>query len=217
MQPKLSTILWLVAGGALALLFVLALFSTWVVEWLWFGELGYRQVFWGMRLAQFTLFVTTFVPLFLYFLLNLRLLAGQLASGEHDLDSPTAEQFRMWATLARLRALTYALAGVGAILFALAVAANWDALIRFRNLVPFGETDPVFARDLGFYIFRLPLIDTVQNTLTTAALLVFVGLLLAYTYFGLFRRWAGWRSILTGRSSCSPGTGSTSTSCSPPT
>ncbi|MBI4184485.1 MAG: UPF0182 family protein [Proteobacteria bacterium] len=193
MGSKGSTVAWTLAAGAFGLLVALALLSAWVVEWLWFGELGYRQVFWRVRLAQFTLFTATFVSAFVYFRVNLGLLARQIVTPGSGLGGTVTEALRLWATPLRLKVLATALAAAAALPFALAMAASWDALIRFESYVPFGEDDPILGHDIGFYVFRLPLLDAVQNALTMAAFVMLAGLALAYHQLGLFGRLAAMR------------------------
>ncbi|MEM7318333.1 MAG: UPF0182 family protein, partial [Pseudomonadota bacterium] len=48
-------------------------------------------------------------------------------------------------------------------LLALTAAVNgletWEGVIRFLHPVDFGHQDPLYGRDIGFYIFRLPLYE----------------------------------------------------------
>ena len=44
-------------------------------------------------------------------------------------------------------------------------AGHWKSLLLFFNSVPFALEDPVFNRDIGFYIFRLPAISALYNWL----------------------------------------------------
>jgi uncharacterized protein len=41
--------------------------------------------------------------------------------------------------------------------------ANWDVLLRFVYQVPYGQTDPVFGKDIGFYLFSLPAYVALKN------------------------------------------------------
>ncbi len=54
-------------------------------------------------------------------------------------------------------------------------SAQWDTWVRFRNAGDFGWSDPLFGRDAGFYVFRLPmwsyLADFVFGALVVAFLL----------------------------------------------
>ena len=61
--------------------------------------------------------------------------------------------------LARSAPLRLALSAVLAFLVALGVAALWDDLVRFAFGTSFGVADPLLGRDVGFYVFRLPLLE----------------------------------------------------------
>src|SRR5215203_7477805 len=41
--------------------------------------------------------------------------------------------------------------------------SNWDALLRFLYQRPYGERDPVFGKDIGFYLFSLPAYVALKN------------------------------------------------------
>jgi uncharacterized membrane protein (UPF0182 family) len=40
--------------------------------------------------------------------------------------------------------------------FGLAVSGSWELVLRYLNSEPFGTVDPLFGKDIGFYIFELP-------------------------------------------------------------
>ena len=68
-----------------------------------------------------------------------------------------------------------------AVVFGAIAASKWDLFLKFENAVSFGVTEPVFGRDVGFYIFTLPLLDTVRGWFFTAT--ITVGLLTLLVYF----------------------------------
>lgn len=82
-------------------------------------------------------------------------------------------------------------AALGALTIAGSVGASWETVLLFQNRVPFSpETasavvDPVFGRDIGFFLFELPFLRLVQaifNGIVVAALvLVFVRYVVAAT------------------------------------
>ncbi len=55
-------------------------------------------------------------------------------------------------------------------------SAQWNKALLFFNAVPFGKEDPVFLKDIGFYIFRLPflnfIVDSLSSLFTFSLLLV---------------------------------------------
>src|SRR5438093_11246670 len=66
-------------------------------------------------------------------------------------------------------------AGVLALIAALGGATHWEDYLLFRQAVPFGQTDPLFGKDLGFYIFALPFLTYLQEWLVGLLLFTTVG------------------------------------------
>ena len=50
-----------------------------------------------------------------------------------------------------------------AALIALGEANNWDVALRFIRQAPFGQSDPLFTMDIGFYLFSLPAYVELKN------------------------------------------------------
>ena len=71
-----------------------------------------------------------------------------------------------------------------ALLFALTFYLGWDESLRFLWNEPFGQIDPIFGKDLGFYMFQLPFWEMIQ---TSFALLVFLTLLFLLGVYWILR------------------------------
>ena len=78
-------------------------------------------------------------------------------------------------------------AALAALIFALTFYAQWDTYLRFRYGGSFGLSDPLFGVDVGFYLFRLPFYELLQDSLTALALITLLAVLVFYAYFGLLR------------------------------
>lgn len=160
-----------------------SIFSGWILEWLWLGELGYSDVFVVLKSTRLVLFVLAFVLALLYAGINFRILANRLNNphiismmfGNLNISIP-ASRHQKW-----LRRGLWAVALFVALVFALALSSRWDDALRFVYAQPFGAVDPVFGKDISFYLFSLPIISLVQGMLT--ALTFFVTFLLALAYF----------------------------------
>lgn len=77
-------------------------------------------------------------------------------------------------------------------------AAAWEKVLQFLNPSFFDQTDPIFNQDIGFYLFRLPLWQGLQNQLVGLGVWA---LLLSLTVYGLkgeIRPERGWKYFLTG-------------------
>ncbi|ACK73527.1 protein of unknown function UPF0182 [Gloeothece citriformis PCC 7424] len=49
------------------------------------------------------------------------------------------------------------IAGILSLLFGLIFAGNWTNVFKYLNSTPFKEFDPQFSKDVGFYVFTLPI------------------------------------------------------------
>ena len=50
-----------------------------------------------------------------------------------------------------------------AALIALGEAGNWDVALRFIRQAPYGQSDPLYQKDIGFYLFSLPAYVALKN------------------------------------------------------
>jgi uncharacterized protein len=159
---------WIALG--IAVLFVLGRVSGIAVDWAWFTSIGYGRVFWTVFLARTAMFCAVFVVTALILWVNaalaLRLTLPQLVRATARTDrrlatiealpgSPAAMlmpelPLRTW----RLLALVVVL--LASLLIALAEIGMWETALRFLYQVPYGQTDPQFGKDIGFYLFSLP-------------------------------------------------------------
>jgi hypothetical protein len=167
----------LLAGTLLVVVFKLV---DWTAELLWLRALGYEEVFWRIRLAKVAMFATAFIPAFVYVLLNLQVLArldvlpNFLRSGNPTGTSQSWPK-HLGTGMAQPQAhqltslLVLVSAGTAAI-FGFAFYGEWDRFLRLVWSQDFGMSDPIYLRDIGFYLFILPFLNLVQNSLVLLTL-----------------------------------------------
>ena len=176
---------WWLGGGLLALAA-----TSWaterLVDWLWMGELGYRPVFWLILDLRLALLAAAFVPLALYFWLNVRA-AARLAQRVREMSGSPGDV--MLDLLARSAPLRLALAAALAFLVALGFTALWDDLVRFAYGTSFGVADPLLGRDVGFYVFRLPLLEHLLRLAYVITLATLVAQAALVASLGVFNAW----------------------------
>ncbi len=146
----------LVALFVVALLLLPAL-SRLITEWWWFREVGYQVVFTNELVTRFGLFlggglITTGV---LY--LNLR--AAQRGMVTHPALRRVGEALPNVNVPVLLRSLSLPVAIGFGLLGGLAGSSAWDTVLQAANTTSFGVTDPIFGRDVGWYVFTLPAIE----------------------------------------------------------
>jgi len=182
-------------GGTLLAVFLKLV--DWTAELLWFRALGYESVFWRLRLAEVAMFAAAFVPVFAYVLLNLLVLA-RLADLESLLrgGSPAGmSQSRpnhsrpgvAQSNPQRLTPLLILGSAATAAIFGFAFYGEWDRFLRLVWAQDFGTSDPIYLRDIGFYLFVLPFLNLVQISLVLLTLGGTLMLGLAYLWTGDLR------------------------------
>lgn len=56
----------------------------------------------------------------------------------------------------------------------------WETYLRFRHQVAFGGSDPIFGRNISFYVFTLPMLESIGAWLTSLTVVCFITALLVY-------------------------------------
>ncbi len=129
-------------GFLIFVLFALFIFSGEIidvyVDYLWFQEVGYLSSFLTILTSKVALGVVAALVLFFVLYLNLRFAFSV-----------------SWPYLLG--------AGVTALFFGLVVSNSWETVLLYFNAQPFGVQDPVFSRDISFYVFSLPFYDFLWN------------------------------------------------------
>jgi len=141
-------------------LFALFLFLSNLVplaaEWLWFQALGYERVFTTRLVAEAALGVGVGSLVFAFLYVNLRIAQRGLVPNPLIVQVSSAAATVDVTRLLRRLALPTAL-GL-ALLFSLGAAGGWLGVLQFLHRTPFGVTDPIYGRDVGYYVFTVPVL-----------------------------------------------------------
>lgn len=156
---------------------VLGISSQLLTEYWWFQQIGYLSVFTARLGWQVEIAATAFFVAALFLAFNLRRTKPVL--GRAFARIPGLNRIQA----IHLDVVIWIVSVLYGILFASGAAAYWFEIGQLFKQVPFLTVDPVFQRDIAFYVFTLPAINIVLNWLSglflTTALLL--GLIYAIT------------------------------------
>ena len=157
-------ILWGLVAIFVALI-VIPWLASFFTDWLWFGEIGFQKVFATSLIWRILLFFLGGAFAFAYFYGNVRIARGA-GTGFPVLyvnrgDGVSVDISRTFTRLFFPAALLLSF------LTAISLSSWWLTLLKGMNGVALGSRDPLFDRDISFYLFRLPLISGVLGTLIT--------------------------------------------------
>jgi len=167
------------------LLFIVPSSVEYYTDWLWFRELGYEGVFLRTLNAQFAVFAATFVAAFLILFVNLRIARASITR-PHVMLGTGADGRAIAVQTGPLARLALPVAVIVAAALGIAAARNWLLWLNFLHATPFGQTDPLFGRDVSFYVFRLPIWKELQQQSFILAVLSLIGCGLYYVLSGNF-------------------------------
>ena len=136
-------------------------------DWLWFKEVGFTQVFTTRLTLGGWLFLGLGGVVFAFLFANLSLAARTAPPDVYwELEDQLGLPGR--AILEPLvRRFLLPVVSIIALFSGARGAAAWSALLEYVNATPFGRVDPLFGRDLGFYVFQLPFWRLVYGWATT--------------------------------------------------
>ena len=178
MRARLSLALVL-----LALFVMLPSVAELYTEWLWFGEVGYQGVFLKSLTARGLVGLAAFLAAFTVLFVNLRFAVRRarrpfvVFTGGGNLQPVVLER-------RHLGLLALAISGLVALFVAGVTSSQWITVLQYLDATPFGEADPLFGRDAGFYIFTLPFLDLVRLGLQSVVVLSLAGAAGAYIVAG---------------------------------
>ena len=163
----------------LALVLVLPALIQLAAEWFWFQEVGYERVFTTRLLTETLLALVVGGGVFGFFYGNLRFAQRGVVPEPPlvQVGGPGTVPVDVTRLLRRL-VLPGGLA-LG-LLFGLGATRGWLGVQQFLHRVPFGATDPVFGRDLSYYIFTLPMVAGVTGLVTAMTMFTLIAVLFVY-------------------------------------
>jgi len=161
------------------------------IDWLWFSALKYPQVFITKILSEIGLRVLIGAIMFVLLLVNLMLTKKSVLQAiqssksfrpfYHDDDNvitinqPNYPNWREQITPGRLTAVFAAVSLVLGFLYSTTVTGQWTTVLKYFNQTVFGSADPIFNKDIGFYVFSLPFYEFLYRLLASA---IFINILL---------------------------------------
>ena len=154
-------------------LILLGLISGFLVDWLWFSAIGYFGVFSTTIIAKaevfFAVFLATAVILWVNGSLAFRFAQSRRKQRAAEFDWKSTgvvtlpDVFEFMRHRLPWSVVVTGGAGLLAVFVAWGEVNNWGVLLQFLYQVPYGASDPLYDKDIGFYLFSLPAYVVIKN------------------------------------------------------
>ncbi len=152
-------------------------------DWLWFLSLDAQSVFWRMIRARLASGITFGILALIVVASNLWI-AGRFTRFALRFDDSDEVP---GGSVLKSRGGYLVVGAVVVFLMASIGAGQWALWLRFWNAESFGVADPIFGRDVGFYVFSLPFYQFVSKFLLGALIVSALAVGMIYVTAGGIR------------------------------
>lgn len=158
----------------LGLVFIIFIFFSSIIslitDWWWYSEVGFADVFIKSLSAKaivgFSAGLIAFAFLFINLLLALRSKVPWMASIPEAL---IGQRILVNDRIVRKTGIVVSFAI--ALFIGFLSFGNWQDVLKFILAVPFGQSDPIFNKDISFYTFSLPVYSFTLGLIKTLVLI----------------------------------------------
>lgn len=177
--------LWLAVSGMAGLILVMWILSVYT-EVLWFANLNYVSVFWTMFAWKWSLFL--FFGIIGYSVLQLnawivkRIVPDIPEDGDPNIvQENIVQEWKISSRIVDIAGTVICL--LIAFLMALWAETAWDEVLMYLNQVVSGTTEPIFQKDISFYLFSLPVFRFISSWLLILSILTLAGVASLYRFY----------------------------------
>ncbi len=152
----------LFSGIGIAIIFLLffsfSAIVTFITDWWWFAEIGQTEVFIKPLITKIIIGLVTAAIAAVFFLVNFLIAIRSKTDWvalipEALLGQPVSLDSRVLKKLGIIASIIFSL------IIGLTITVNWQEILKFFSSTPFGELDPIFKKDIAFYLFSLPVFN----------------------------------------------------------
>jgi uncharacterized membrane protein (UPF0182 family) len=140
---------------------------NYLVDYQWFSELNFQEVFFKKLVTQIQFFVPAFIILFIILFTYMKII-----NSHSEKKSGMGISVKARKTKNMLFGL---ISAVISFIFSLTfVSGVWYNFLIYINKTQFNLTDPIFSKDISFYIFDLPFLNNLYGFLLGLIFVLFV-------------------------------------------
>ncbi|HEX5177890.1 MAG TPA: UPF0182 family protein [Gemmatimonadaceae bacterium] len=166
-------VMFAIVAAALFVFVVIPWLVSFATDWLWFRQLGFTTVYVTSLTWHIVLFVLGGVVSYAVLAGNFRLAARRTGKAPTLYTQRTSQELVDVSGL--IMRLSWVVPLVIAFLIGVYMAANWMTYVQAFHGAHVGTSDPLFGRDISFYMFRLPALSDVLGLAVVLVILSLVG------------------------------------------
>ncbi len=173
MADKVKNLKWIIIGIILLVVIIVGAIASIYIDLIWFKSVQYIAVFWKILLTKGVVMLFFAAIFFVLSFINLsyaRRFAPEfkVEIGQDEFERPEIQLYKSLQNIQVNKKFVFWFSLIIALFMGFSEGANWEKILIYLNRTSFGITDPIFNRDIGFYMFSLPFWEFVRNWLSFA-------------------------------------------------
>ena len=175
MYMNISKFFTWIAIGLIFLFFIFfSSLVSFITDWWWFSEVGYTEIFIKSLGAKVVLGLAVSIIASIFLLINFLVAVSSKIPWLATIpESLVGQPISLDNSMVKKLGIVVCL--IISLFFGLIAAGSWQDVLKFLSSTPFGTVDPVFGKDIAFYIFSLPVLTLGLGLIRTLILFSFIG------------------------------------------
>ncbi|MBE3127572.1 MAG: UPF0182 family protein [Candidatus Atribacteria bacterium] len=170
---------WTIIGLILLIFIVVSGIASIYIDIIWFKSIGFISIFWKILLTRGAVIIFFTALFFIISYVNLtfaRRFAPEfkVELSQDEFERPEIQLYKSLQNIQVNKKFVLWFSLIVALFMGFSEGSSWEKILIYLNRTSFGITDPIFNKDIGFYMFSLPFWEFVRNWLSFALTLVTV-------------------------------------------
>ncbi|HAK42133.1 MAG TPA: hypothetical protein DCM59_04715 [Clostridium sp.] len=145
-----------------------------IVDYQWFSEVGYLSIYFTKLLSILKITIPTFLVIFIGITLYYKSLIPNIRKIKKIVEIDKIKEkkrFKIFLVINFVISLFFSF------IFS---SIYWYKIVEFTNSTKFNINDPIFNKDISFFIFKLPLIESLYSSLISLLVLLVIATFVIY-------------------------------------
>jgi len=185
MANKAKNLKWIIIGIILLVVIIVGAIASIYIDLIWFKSVQYVAVFWKILLTKGVVMLFFAAAFFILSFINLSFARRfapefQVEISQDEFERPEIQLYKSLQNIQINKKFVLWFSLIVALFMGFSEGTSWEKILIYLNRTSFGIADPIFNRDIGFYMFSLPFWEFVRNWLSFALTLITVVVVAIY-------------------------------------
>ncbi|MEA2086624.1 MAG: UPF0182 family protein [Candidatus Caldatribacteriota bacterium] len=179
MADKAKNLKWIIIGIILLVVIIVGAIASIYIDLIWFKSVQYVTVFWKILLTKGVVMLFFAAAFFILSFINLSFARRfapefQVEISQDEFERPEIQLYKSLQNIQINKKFVLWFSLIIALFMGFSESSSWEKILIYLNRTSFGITDPVFNKDIGFYMFSLPFWEFIRNWLSFALTIITV-------------------------------------------